>query len=61
MGTATALADETFDRLEDAAEHKAQIAIISKAPNTMHAIHAHVDKSTTGDNLGTSRDVLNGV
>ena len=35
MGTATALAGEAFDRLGDAAERKAQSAIIGKAPTTL--------------------------
>ena len=38
MGTATALAGEAFDRLGDAAERKAQSAIIGKAPTTMPAV-----------------------
>ena len=38
MGTATALAGEAFDRLGDAAERKAQAAIIGKAPTTMPAV-----------------------
>ena len=38
MGTATSLAGEAFDRLGDAAERKAQSAIIGKAPTTMPAV-----------------------
>ena len=38
MGTATALAGEAFDRIGDAAERKAQAAIIGKAPTTMPAV-----------------------
>jgi hypothetical protein len=38
MGTATALAGEAFDRLGDAAERKAQSAIIGKAPTTLPGV-----------------------
>ena len=38
MGTATALAGEAFDRLGDAAERKAQGAIIGKAPTTLPGV-----------------------
>jgi hypothetical protein len=38
MGTATALAGEAFDRLGDAAERKAQRAIIGKAPTTLPGV-----------------------
>ena len=38
MGTATALAGEAFDRIGDAAERKAQAAIIGKAPTMMPAV-----------------------
>eukprot|EP01052_Picozoa_sp_SAG31_P031870 SAG31_NODE_3428_length_4289_cov_3.615990_2_plen_144_part_00 len=37
MGTATALADEAFDRIGDAAKRKAQSAVISKASTTFGA------------------------
>ena len=38
MGTATALAGEAFDRIGDAAERKAQGAIIGKAPTTLPGV-----------------------
>ena len=38
MGTATALAGEAFDRLGDAADRKAQSAIIGKAPTTLPGV-----------------------
>ena len=38
MGTATALAGEAFDRLGDAAERKAQSAIIGRAPTTLPGV-----------------------
>jgi hypothetical protein len=38
MSTATALAGEAFDRLGDAAERKAQSAIIGKAPTTLPGV-----------------------
>ena len=38
MGAATALAGEAFDRLGDAAERKAQSAIIGKAPTTLPGV-----------------------
>jgi hypothetical protein len=54
MGTATALAGEAFDRLGDAAERKAQSAIIGKAPTTLPGVpNAPASGMTTRTSVGT--------
>ena len=54
MGTATALAGEAFDRLGDAAERKAQSAIIGKAPTTLPGVsNAPVSGKTKRTSAGT--------
>ena len=54
MGTATALAGEAFDRLGDAAERKAQGAIIGKAPTTLPGVpNAPVSGKTKRTSAGT--------
>ena len=54
MGTATALAGEAFDRLGDAAERKAQSAIIGKAPTTLPGVpNAPVSGTTKRTSAGT--------
>jgi hypothetical protein len=54
MGTATALAGEAFDRLGDAAERRAQSAIIGKAPTTLPGVpNAPVSGTTKRTSAGT--------
>ena len=47
MGTATSLAGEALDRLGDAAERKAQAAIIGKAPTTLPGVPNVPQTATT--------------
>ena len=54
IGTATALAGEAFDRLGDAAERKAQSAIIGKAPTTLPGVpNAPASGKTKRTSAGT--------
>jgi len=68
MGTATALAGEAFDRLGDAAERRAQSAIIGKAPTTLPGVpntpapsaSTKTKRSSTGTHKKSKRRRLEG-
>jgi hypothetical protein len=60
MDSATALAGEAFDRMGDAAERKAQSAIIGKAPTVMPAVANTPGATEAGTTRGRKKRRLQG-